>query len=523
MDGDKRMGDIKIAKAETRLPTRQMIVVFIVEVCEAVQITFTMPFLVDMVESFSKTQDSAQVGQSVGMLGASYFFAQLISSFAWGRLSDVVGRKISLLLGMIGTIVSAIMLGMSTTLSLAIAARLLNGLLNGNIGIIKSFLAEITDGSNRVRGFSLLSLGWGVGAAIGPLLGGLLAHPTESLPSIFGGSHFLERYPFLLPCLAVSIVQVATFLTTTTLMIEPRRTGKSRLDESSLQSKLMGTVPSNSSNATRVQVKPGILGRFQAKPGILGNISRYSLSACLAYGILSLVNSVDQLLIVLLMQRPRDNGGVSLSISEAGFILSTSSLLMFVSNMFLPSLSKRFGKFNLLNSGLVLLAFITFLTPILSEIINDMLHSVSSSVLSAIGSSLLWILVGMRQLITVSMFSIVLVLVSNSASPTNIGSVNGIGQSLASLLRALGPIFAGQLWVVTRNIVGLHDKSSLLMLESEASSSSSLIANQLAFTAPGIMILAFLAFIKSMPRSLEHPWRSDRNLNLQGTFNATAT
>jgi hypothetical protein len=43
----------------------------------------------------------------------------------------------------------------------------LNGVLNGNLGVIKSMIAELTDETNVARGFSLLPMARAVGYIIG--------------------------------------------------------------------------------------------------------------------------------------------------------------------------------------------------------------------------------------------------------------------------------------------------------------------------------------------------------------------
>ena len=40
-------------------------------------------------------------------------------------------------------------------------------MLNGNTGIMKSMMAELTDETNMARGFSLISMTWAIGATIG--------------------------------------------------------------------------------------------------------------------------------------------------------------------------------------------------------------------------------------------------------------------------------------------------------------------------------------------------------------------
>jgi hypothetical protein len=49
----------------------------------------------------------------------------------------------------------------------ATKSRFLAGALNGNIGVTKSMLAEMTDETNIARAFSLLPLTWAMGAIVG--------------------------------------------------------------------------------------------------------------------------------------------------------------------------------------------------------------------------------------------------------------------------------------------------------------------------------------------------------------------
>ena len=53
------------------------------------------------------------------------------------------------------------------SLQLSFASRCLNGMLNGNVGVMKSMMVELTDETNMARGFSLIALTWAVGCTIG--------------------------------------------------------------------------------------------------------------------------------------------------------------------------------------------------------------------------------------------------------------------------------------------------------------------------------------------------------------------
>jgi len=61
----------------------------------------------------------------------------------WGKLSDKIGRKPTLMIGSCGAMVSALLFGFSTSLPMAIGARLLAGCANPNSGVIQTFVGEM--------------------------------------------------------------------------------------------------------------------------------------------------------------------------------------------------------------------------------------------------------------------------------------------------------------------------------------------------------------------------------------------
>lgn len=148
----------------------------------------------------------ASVGYYGGWLTSAYFMAQIFSSVIMGQLSDIKGRRIIMLIGMTGNLITTIVFGMSRTFWLALLARFACGLINGNIGVIKSYIREITDETNQARCYTLRSAGYSVGAIIGPILGGALARPAIQYPGTFSSTGLWAHFPFLLPCLASAAV-----------------------------------------------------------------------------------------------------------------------------------------------------------------------------------------------------------------------------------------------------------------------------------------------------------------------------
>ena len=180
----------------TPLPLRQIVCVLAIQLNEALQINVLYPFLVFAVEGFGFSGSS--LGVHAGILASSFCAAQFCTSIFWGRLSDKVGLKPCLIAGTIGSAVAFFFFGLSQNFTQAVLARAAAGFLNGNVGILKSFLAQISDNTNRSRAFSYLALSWGAGVCIAPILGGNLVSPADTWPVSFRGTVF-ESNPIFCP------------------------------------------------------------------------------------------------------------------------------------------------------------------------------------------------------------------------------------------------------------------------------------------------------------------------------------
>ncbi|KAG6906535.1 hypothetical protein DXG01_013413 [Tephrocybe rancida] len=85
------------------------------------------------------------------------------------------------------------------TFGTLVLSRCLNGALNGNIGVIKSMMAEMTDSTNIAEAYAYMPIAWSTGGALGPVIGGFLSRPADQFPSLFGNNEFLKKYPYFVP------------------------------------------------------------------------------------------------------------------------------------------------------------------------------------------------------------------------------------------------------------------------------------------------------------------------------------
>jgi diphthamide biosynthesis protein 2 len=198
------MGEPRLAPLEAgEQPLWLFLILALLNIVDSFNLNVVWPMLPFMVESFGVVKDEADLGAWVGVAGAAVSIGQLISAYAWGALSDVVGRRPVMLVGMFTSTFTAIIFGTSTTYAQCVASRFLTGLLNGNAGVVKTYVGEVTSKSQQAKAFSLFALCFGLASCVAPAIGGFLQRPAERWPGTFAGTLF-ETYPYLLPMLCAS-------------------------------------------------------------------------------------------------------------------------------------------------------------------------------------------------------------------------------------------------------------------------------------------------------------------------------
>ena len=158
---------------------------------ESVCSTVLYPMVPFMVRDFGTAEED--VGYIAGILASSYNIAQIPSNLFWGRMSDLFGRRRILLIGLSGQALGMLCFGFATSVPMALAARCLCGLLTGNSGVARATMKEVTTKAQQAQGMSLFGAAWGIGFFLGPLVGGALSKPAESLPLLRGT--VLDQYP----------------------------------------------------------------------------------------------------------------------------------------------------------------------------------------------------------------------------------------------------------------------------------------------------------------------------------------
>lgn len=119
----------------------------------------------------------------IGILMASYSFAQFIASPLLGSLSDKYGRRPILILSKLGTVIAYGILAASTSFYGFLIARLLDGFTGGNISVARAYVNDVTSEENRSKGMAIIGIGFGTGFVLGPALGGFLYNSGGHIPA----------------------------------------------------------------------------------------------------------------------------------------------------------------------------------------------------------------------------------------------------------------------------------------------------------------------------------------------------
>jgi DHA1 family multidrug resistance protein-like MFS transporter len=159
----------------------------------------------------------------LGLFMATYSLMHLLFAPFWGRLSDRIGRRPVILIGLSGYGITFILFGFTDQLGMMFAVRILSGAISSaTLPTALAYVADITEEDERSQGIGLMTAAMGLGMIIGPALGGWLGQQQFSLPFFVAGGLALIIWPFAFLYLpetlttAKSIPQNITPNTTTT-------------------------------------------------------------------------------------------------------------------------------------------------------------------------------------------------------------------------------------------------------------------------------------------------------------------
>ncbi len=124
-----------------------------------------------------------------GILVASYSFAQFIFATIWGKLSDRMGRKPIIMIGLTGSVIGFSLLTLAFSvfqdIQMLFVARIVSGVFTAaTLPTSQAFITDSTAEKDRAKGFGLFGAAFGLGFTLGPGLGAVLILVTPWLPAL---------------------------------------------------------------------------------------------------------------------------------------------------------------------------------------------------------------------------------------------------------------------------------------------------------------------------------------------------
>ena len=317
------------------------------------------------------------------------------------------------------------------------SVRSVAGIFNGNVGVAKAYIADITTEKNRSFAFSIIAISFSIGIILGSTCGGALINSFDAddddvkSESILPFEPFKTQFPYLFPCLIGSVLSlIATIFTIINVtdsnptdkkikkLLKPIKEGEYFNENSSILS--FETYFSD--------VIYNNLWELIIYTSLGHNLIVYS---CL---LLFLVgwNAVT----VLYLAQTLDFDSL-----EIGIYMTWTGIVLLLFTWFIqPILLKKYTyKYMLIVCGIIQM-IICIIFPTVSILINiDKFNKILLvCLMSFIG--------GWKHGFATMLFVISTCFINNCVPPKYVGRAHGLSQSVASGFRGLGPLIGGSIW-----------------------------------------------------------------------------
>ena len=119
---------------------------------------------------------------AIGVLVASYSLVQLLLAPWWGRMSDRIGRRPVILIGLIGSAFSYLLFAWADTFMVLLASRVIAGATGATVNVAQASLADGTPPDRRSQVMGFIGASFGLAFIVGPALAGITSRLGDAAP-----------------------------------------------------------------------------------------------------------------------------------------------------------------------------------------------------------------------------------------------------------------------------------------------------------------------------------------------------
>ena len=435
-----------------------LLIVFVVVFIDLLGFGIVLPLLPRYGAHFDASR------MQLGLLMAAFSAMQFLFAPIWGSLSDRIGRRPVLIVGLVGSTVAYLLFGIATglgrhgvmlgigVLPWLFVTRIAAGIAGATISTAQAVIADSTGSEGRGKGMALIGAAFGIGFTFGPLIG---AACTSAIPTFaLNNAQYTAAEQWHPETETVSAKQ--------TLAMLSQHGSLDDADKESLETFLVKELPVAEVKAALASTPSAIPGYVAAVLSFLALIlaitklpesrpaNHQQVASSQKLGLLSLGTS---------FQHMKDG---KFAVLFLAIFLTTFAFAQFESTLSL--LTREFGYSS--QSNFLLFAYIGAILMIgQGVLVRRMLPKMGEYRMALLGVALMTVglllisSIGQKQLpasalwytlpvITIGFSAVTPSLqsmLSQSASGQQQGAVLGTGQSLSSLARILGPYLGIQL------------------------------------------------------------------------------
>ncbi|KAK7052002.1 MFS general substrate transporter [Favolaschia claudopus] len=334
--------------------------------------------------------------------------------------------KIGYYAGLIAYITpSMISFGFSKSYSTLVISRCLSGVLNGNVGVVKSMMGELTDSTNIAQGMALMPVVWSSGATVGNA-GKSLSY--DQFPHTFGRFEFWKTYPYALPCFVIAFYCITSFFLALFY-----------LKEAYLTLCRLRFLVADEHKDRQTTSAPGATAASQHLP-LREVLTLRVIAAVSNYPLLALLDIALRALQPLFYTMPIRFGGLGFSPPLVGLCLGAFGLFsgIYQATIFAP-IYNRFGTKRIFVTSVMTFIPMFLLFPFMNfSAIHGGINVITWTELTA--QMILYVIMDMGF---------------TAPSKHSLGATNGIAQTCISIVRAIGPVASTSLFSISleRNIL----------------------------------------------------------------------